>query len=66
MNEDLSEACCNFVLCNDDKDNDYFPVSSFRAGRAAVPFSCGRQVMAGGVEITARVTATPTASTPSP
>lgn len=31
-----------------------------------VRFSYGHRVMVGGVEITARVTATPTASTPSP
>lgn len=31
-----------------------------------VPFLCGHQVMVGGVEITARVMATPTAYTPSP
>lgn len=40
--------------------------SLHRAGKAAVPFLCGRQVMVGGVEITAHVTATPTAFTPSP
>lgn len=37
-----------------------------RAGRAVVPFLYGHQVMVGGVEITAHVMVTPTASTPSP
>lgn len=41
-------------------------LSFHRAGRAVGLFLCGRREMVGGVEITARVMATPTASTPSP
>lgn len=41
-------------------------LSPHRVGKAVVPFLCGHQVMVAGVEITARVTDTPTASTQSP